>query len=133
VVWIGIKQQEARNPMKRNRRQGIVELPALAVFILGGALAIAADKGDAQKGKTLFEKNCVVCHGAMGKGDGPTGKLLVPPAADLTSATTGKKSDAEILQIITNGKPPTAMPVFKGQLSEQQILDAVAYVRNLGK
>jgi len=119
--------------MKRNRRRGIIELPALAVLILGGALAIAADKGDAQKGKTLFEQNCVVCHGAKGKGDGPTGKLLVPPPADLTSARTGKRSDAEIVQIITNGKPPSAMPVFKEQLSKQQILDAVAYVRNLGR
>ena len=119
--------------MKRTRERRIVALPAVAVFILGGALIVAADSGDAQKGKALYEQSCAVCHGAQGKGDSPTGKLLMPPPANLTSAATQKKSDAEIVQIITNGKPPSAMPAFKGQLSEQQILDAVAYVRSLVK
>jgi mono/diheme cytochrome c family protein len=118
--------------MIRNPRRAAVALPALAVFILGGALAIAAE-GDAQKGKTLYEQSCAVCHGAQGKGDSPTGKLLMPPPADLTSAKTGQKSDAEIVQIITNGKPPSAMPAFKGQLSEQQMRDVLAYVRTFVK
>jgi mono/diheme cytochrome c family protein len=121
------------NFMKRTRKRRIVALPAVAVFILGGALAVAADKGDAQKGKALYEQSCAVCHGAQGKGDSPTGKLLMPPPANLTSAATQKKSDAEIVQIITNGKPPSAMPAFKGQLSEQQMQDVLAYVRTFVK
>jgi mono/diheme cytochrome c family protein len=61
------------------------------------------------------------------------GKMLVPPAADLTSPAIRKKSDAEILQVLANGKPPSAMPAFKGQLSEQEIRDTIAYLRTLTK
>jgi len=89
--------------------------------------------GDVVKGKAVYEKSCVACHGPQGKGDGPTGKVLVPPAADFTSASSKTKSDAELLKIIENGKPPTAMIAWKGQLSEQDIRNVLAYVKTLRK
>ncbi len=30
--------------------------------------------GDPAKGKAIYEKHCMACHGPQGKGDGPTGK-----------------------------------------------------------
>ena len=89
--------------------------------------------GDAGKGKAVYQKSCVACHGPQGKGDGPTGKVLVPPAADFTSAASRKKSDADLLKIIENGKPPTAMIAWKGQLSDQDIQNVLAYVKTLRK
>lgn len=89
--------------------------------------------GDPVKGKAVYEKSCMACHGPRGKGDGPTGKVLVPPAADFTSASSRKKSDAELLKTIENGKPPTAMIAWKGQLSNQAIQDVLAYVKTLRK
>lgn len=88
---------------------------------------------EADKGKAIYEKLCLTCHGLQGKGDGPTGKVLIPPATDLTSAATNKKSDADLLKIIRDGKPPTAMPAWKGQLSEQEIQEVLAYIRSLNK
>lgn len=89
--------------------------------------------GDPVKGKAVYEKSCMACHGPQGKGDGPTGKVLVPPAADFTSAASRKKSDAELLKTIENGKPPTAMIAWKGQLSAQDIQHVLAYVKSLRK
>jgi mono/diheme cytochrome c family protein len=85
------------------------------------------------KGKAIYEKLCLACHGPRGKGDGPTGKVLIPPATDLTSAATKKKSDTDLLKIIRDGNPPTAMPAWKGQLSEQEIQAVLAYIRSLSK
>ena len=38
-------------------------------------------------GKVEFETNCAVCHGTMGKGDGPLAKFLAKRPADLTTIT----------------------------------------------
>jgi len=92
-----------------------------------------AESGDPVKGKATYERLCVTCHGAQGKGDGPASKMLMPPPADLTSPKIKSQPDSDLLQAIQNGRPPTTMPAFKGQLSEQQIHDVLAYVRSLSK
>jgi mono/diheme cytochrome c family protein len=114
--------------------------PCYMLVIVAAAIGLGAmvqpawgAGGDAAKGKAVYEKSCVACHGPQGKGDGPTGKVLVPPAADFTSAASRKKSDVDLLKIIENGKPPTAMIAWKGQLSEQDIQHVLAYVKTLRK
>jgi mono/diheme cytochrome c family protein len=108
----------------------------LAVFGLTLGLTAPsgwAETGDPAKGEAIFEGICSACHGPKGKGDGPTGEMLTPPAADLTGLKLKDKPDAELFQTIQNGRPPTAMVAFKRKLSDQQIHDVVAYIRSLGK
>ena len=88
-------------------------------------------EGHVGNGKAVYEKNCVTCHGTEGKGDGPIGKVLVPPAGDLTA--TGNKSDQDLLHTIQNGRPGTAMPSWKGGLSSQDMQDVLAYIRSLSQ
>ena len=109
-----------------------VSLSAMAIM-LQAAGSVATETGDDHKGRAVYERTCAACHGPQGRGDSQMGKMLVPPAADLTSPAIRKKSDAEILQVLANGKPPSAMPAFKGQLSEQEIRDTIAYLRTLTK
>ena len=109
----------------------LVSVVAGGLWVLGQSAWGAG--GDPVKGKAVYEKSCMACHGPQGKGDGPTGKVLVPPAADFTSAASKKKSDADLLKIVENGKPPTAMVAWKGQLSEQDIQHVLAYVKTLRK
>lgn len=97
-----------------------------------GERPVLAASGDPNKGKALYEQLCASCHGGQGKGDGPAGQALVPPAADLTAPASRRKSDAELRTIIEKGKPGTAMPGWRGRLSEQERQDVLAYVRSLG-
>ncbi|MGA6827504.1 c-type cytochrome [Nitrospira sp. NS4] len=90
-----------------------------------------AAAGDARKGKAVYEKTCVLCHGPQGRGDGSVGKTTNPPAADFTSAASKKKTDAELPDTIEHGRPPTAMVGWKGQLSDAEIQDVLAYVKSL--
>ena len=92
-----------------------------------------AEPGDPVKGKAIYEKLCITCHGAQGKGDGPAGPMMMPHPADFTNPKIKSKPDSELLGSIQNGRPPTTMPAFKGQLSEQEIHAVLAYVRSLGK
>ena len=87
--------------------------------------------GDLQNGKALYEKHCIACHGPQGKGDGPSGRMLKPPAADFTSAASKKKPVAELTQVIEKGKPGTAMGPWKGQLSQDELGDVVGYLMTL--
>lgn len=89
--------------------------------------------GDPIKGKVVFEKHCVSCHGSDGKGTGPMGPLLTPPAADYTSESSRAKSDAELLHTIQEGRSGTAMRGFKRWLSKQEMRDVLAYVRVLSR
>jgi|SRR4051812_18198030 mono/diheme cytochrome c family protein len=100
-------------------------------MLLGLSQAEAA--GDSAKGKAIYEKHCVVCHGPQGKGDGPAGKMLKPPAADLTGAESKKKSEAEVRQLVEKGKPGTAMGPWKPPLTDTEITDVLAYLGTLKK
>ena len=100
-------------------------------FLLWGTRAV--DAGDSAKAKALYEKHCLVCHGPQGKGDGPAGKALKPPAADFTSPESEKKSEADLRQVVENGKPGTAMGSWKSQLSQAELNDLMEYVMTLRK
>lgn len=95
--------------------------------------AAAEEEGllNLDKGKTSYQTFCSPCHGAQGKGDGPAGKSLTPPPANLTGKSTTGKLDKELLNIIQNGKPGTAMPPWKSSLSPLQIQEILAYIRSL--
>ncbi len=86
-----------------------------------------------EKGEEIYKTYCVNCHGIQGKGDGPASKMLTPTPANFTSKKTKGKADKELLSIIGNGKPKTAMPPWKNSLSKEQIQDVLAYIRTLEK
>ena len=107
--------------------QATVSRLTLAGLILGLILpAVAQAQGDAAR---IFKANCVLCHSANGSGDSTAGKAL--KAKDLRSAEVQKKSDAEILVVITKGKGK--MPAFAEQIQPTDMKKVVVYVRHLAK
>lgn len=82
-------------------------------------------------GQRLYEQHCLVCHGPQGRGDGPRAPFLSPRPGNLVSAATSAKSDKDLLKIIANGRPRTAMPAWKDQLSEEDQRDVLRYIRSL--
>jgi mono/diheme cytochrome c family protein len=107
------------------------------VFLLGmmaGCSALAGTQpGDAPdiRGKSVYEKHCLACHGAQGRGDGYP--FLKPPPADLSAAATRSKTDADLLITIRHGHPDTAMGSWRFALTEKEVWDVLAYVRTLQK
>jgi len=73
---------------------------------------------------TTFRTKCAMCHGPDGAGS-EVGKSMNVP--NLRSAAVQKLPDAELAQVIGNGKG--GMPSFKGSLNAGQIHDIVVYVR----
>ena len=86
--------------------------------------------GDVARGKVIFVRHCTGCHGPEGGGDGYR-FLRGPDPANLTSPSTRKKSDSDLIKTIHDGKPN--MPPWKTRLSEKESRDVLAYVRTLAK
>ena len=81
------------------------------------------------EGKQVFEANCVPCHGADGRGDGPRAAGLNPPPRNYTS---GKfKFGTSVLAMyhtVTNGSPGTSMPSFVA-LTPEERMAVVHFIR----
>src|SRR5882724_2583440 len=90
-------------------------------------------------GERLFRENgCITCHLSDGTGPAPSLLGLYGNTVHLTNGQTLIADDAYIRESIlspaakvVNGYKPV-MPSFQGQLSEEQILNLVAYIRSLG-
>ncbi len=95
---------------------------------------VPASDRSLEAGQSLYESNCLPCHGPEGKGDGPAGLALHPPPADLTIHTApGVHPDGQLFEWITNGYPGSAMPVFGERLDDVQRWDLVNYIRTFGR
>ena len=103
----------------------------LLVLFVGLALFVAsivrADPGpDSAASTATFRTKCAMCHGQDGGGS-EVGKSMNVP--DLRSPLVQKLPDAELAQVISNGKG--GMPSFKNSLNEDQIHSLVAQIRSL--
>ncbi|MCS6897381.1 MAG: cytochrome c, partial [Nitrospira sp.] len=113
----------------------------LALIIIGMAAAgfasrpsvkelSSSGKGDPVAGREIYVNTCIRCHGVDGKGSRDV--ALMPPPADLTSAAVQNRLDAALFKRIHGGKPNTAMGAWHHALSDEEIWDVVAYVREIG-
>jgi high-affinity iron transporter len=111
----------------------LVAATVAALLWLGPADAQRAKppKADAEAGERIYKNNCILCHGAAGHGDGAAGARLNPKPADLTSAATQAKPDAELLETLKFGRPGTAMVGWMSDIDEREMRDLLAYIRTL--
>ena len=89
------------------------------------------------EGKAIFEGKgtCVNCHGKLGDGNGPAGKVLNPGPRNFTNCKFHKKrKDGELMWVIKNGSPGTGMvPLIPATISEEEGWKVIAYERSFCK
>ncbi len=99
------------------------------VLVFFVTISSASDDAKTSPGEAIFKARCILCHGSDGTANTNMGKQL--QARDLHGREVQKLSDAEMKQIISQGKGN--MPPFDGQLSGDEIAQVVKYVRQFGK
>jgi cytochrome c6 len=107
------------------KSKSVVVLMLMLMFVF--TISMAAQ--DMAAAKSVYTSKCSICHGPDGHGNTSIGKNL--KIKDFHSPDVQQMSDADLKLIITNGK--NKMPQFKGKLTEAQIDQVIAYVRQLGK
>lgn len=110
-----------------------IRLTYLGSAMIAGSFLFLAPTGlraDAKAGKETFQTYCAQCHGADGSGNTIMGSSL--HAADLRSAEVQKLTTPALIKVVQDGKNDK-MPPFKDKLSDEEVKDAVAYVRTFAK
>lgn len=107
----------------------MIAMTCLSVFF-GGSPVLHAGGANMAEGKRIYSELCKTCHGLDGKGTGVMN--FTPPAADLTSRQVQAKLDSGLYNSIHEGRANTAMGAWKYALSEEEILNVLAYVRTFG-
>ncbi len=93
---------------------------------------IPADAHSLALGKEVFEENCLPCHGASGRGDGPASKALTKKPGNLTDAKRMEtQTDGALYWKIGEGSNP--MPEFKDALTDDQRWEVINYVKTLAR
>ena len=110
----------------------MIKLAVVVMFGLGvvGISSSAALAADAGSGKAVYEKSCVGCHGADGKGNPAMAKVLGEKGLNIVGADTKKKSDAQLLKVLAEGAGK--MPAQKS-LSKADQKQVLGHVRSLAK
>ncbi len=93
----------------------------------------------AQQGERLFEQyGCSTCHQADQQGRGPNLRGVYGSRIQLTDGRSVQADDAYIRESILNpntkvtaGYRPDVMPTFQGQISEEQLLQMIVYIKSL--
>ena len=109
---------------------GFVVAAALAQAGVPSPVPVAPQQ--AQSAQDIFEKRCIFCHGADGRGKTKKGKQFKAP--NFTGDKWQKHTtDKEIVEAITDGVPKTKMPAFKEKLSSAEIASMVPFLRAFAK
>lgn len=95
---------------------------ATACLLMAVGAAPAADQPD---GAALYKQKCSMCHGPEGKG------FAAIHSPDFTDPKVqASLTDKQIVDVIKNGKPNTAMKPFGDQLKDDEIQALLKQVRS---
>ena len=94
----------------------------------GKAAIDPTDVAMVERGEAIYAAQCLSCHGANLRGDGPASAGMDPPPADFTAPHTMAHGAEDLVYWVRNGKQGTAMPAFDDTLSDQEIRDVLSYI-----
>ena len=84
---------------------------------------------DTTRGKAVYQRHCQVCHGVGGWGDGPDAQALKVAPANFHRFAAVLTSDEELLMTIEFGVVFSPMHAWRGQLTDGEMQDVVAYIK----
>ncbi len=124
------------------RKKPILRAGILASLLLCGLGAFAQEShigkftGNAKRGKALYVRYCIFCHGPAGDGRGESAPYLDPKPRDFTKAVFKCRStpsgtlplDSDLYDTISRGVHASGMPSWKPLLRQERV-DLIAYIK----
>jgi cytochrome c-L len=114
-------------PIEVPLKPGEVETPALKQFKENGTNAYRNDASAMQGGKALFEQWCAACHNTDASGK------IGPPLIGKQHIYAQTSTDVGMFSVIYAGAAGAMQPFSKRDLSQDEMLRIIAYVRSLDR
>jgi cytochrome c oxidase cbb3-type subunit I/II len=104
--------------------------------ISASVMTIPRTEAQEARGREVYERRCVGCHGAKGDGNGPVATFLNPRPRDFrlgafkfrTTPSGSLPTDGDLFRTLTRGVRYTAMPTWH-ELPEKDRLAVISYVK----
>jgi cytochrome c oxidase cbb3-type subunit 3 len=98
----------------------------IIIFCIANSHIFDRKKSDAiAAGEKVYSKNCLICHGENGKGEGSKGGTALNNQHFLSNV-----SNKDLYNYIKYGRVDTAMPAYGPRLSDKDLNNLVAYIRD---
>ena len=119
----------------------VAQVPRMWDQGISRAVTTMKDQIAAQRAKMssmdIYQLRCAVCHGEKGAGDGPAADFLQPRPRDFTQGLWKFKTspgdlpprDIDLFRTIQSGLVGTSMPGWSALLTDQQIREQVALLK----
>ncbi len=125
--------QVRTRPRTRTRTRPFIRVSLASTFTLLAPMLLQA-----QDGKAVYDKWCAGCHGVDGKGTGPAASHMLPRPRDFTTgvyqirttANSELPTDDDIMRVINEGMPGTAMPGWSTVLSQRERTQLVTHLKS---
>ena len=143
VLWLGVSRwpglpESARGPLRVAQSAavtlgvGLVVLAAVGLLDFGerpiGENPVEATAGSVAAGRAVYFRECAVCHGDDGRGDGPAASGLSIPPSDFRIHIPFH-SDRFFFLVMSNGFG-SAMPAFADRVSEEDRWNVLNYLQS---
>tara|TARA_R110002072_G_scaffold303089_1_gene493112 strand:- start:6999 stop:7961 length:963 start_codon:yes stop_codon:yes gene_type:complete len=132
VIYSGFYNIAANEPHAMIVRQALKQTARESVIARAPDIALPDPTPDMiRQGVVLYQKHCVVCHGAPGIAPEQMGRGINPTPPQLVIAAT-HWSDGQLYWITMHGLKMSGMPAFGVSLSEKDAWSIVAVLREIG-
>jgi high-affinity iron transporter len=102
------------------------------VLILTLAIAFSSYAGDLIRGRAAYGMNCAICHGELGKGDGPRSAEFQPGPINFTDPQVmGAITPPKFEKTVVEGLPNVTWHTFGHLITPEDVGALTEYVRSL--
>ena len=127
ILWDGVFGS-AMPPWRQLEKNDLQDVTMYVQSIQAPISHASMAPADLVAAQQIYASNCVNCHGANGRGDGPAAGALKPSPVNFN---VRQPSQQRAWEVMNEGISGSAMPAWKSTLKPEQLKLLVPYVQQL--
>jgi cbb3-type cytochrome oxidase cytochrome c subunit len=127
VLWDGV-YGSSMPAWRQLEKTDLEDVTSYVQSLQAQAVHLQMPPADAAAAQTVYAANCVSCHGATGRGNGPAAGALKPSPVNFH---VRQPTTERAWTVLREGVPGSAMPSWKTNLSEDQRRLLIPYIQQM--